>query len=211
VLGWRVYSSSGGAGTPLLNVAALSTTQVQSNIVTNQGTLLAFPVATTAVQVLIYGAGQAEPGVDQSGVQTALPSVGANTSADYSIFCPNQGTWDTQKSVDFMRPQGILDPAGVLVTPTGYRMPLYPGTSQSVALLAYMVMQSTVYVCTVAGTTASTFIGGSAFNRTKGVTTTDGTVTWTSKGQGGLINLRLSNMTGSAAIPTAQEMDFFQQ
>lgn len=210
IIAWRVYSSSGGAGTPLLNVAANSTTQVQSSFVTTQGTLLAFPIATTAVQVLIYGAGQAEPTFDQTGIQLVLPSVGANTAVDYFIRVPNQGGWDTQKNVNMMRPQGIADPAGLTVMVQGCSMPLYPGTSQSVALQAYMVMNSTLYICSAAGTTASTFIGGPAFNRTKAATTTDGTVTWLSLGQASLIRLRFINASGGALTPIAQEMDFFQ-
>jgi len=211
VVAWRVYSSSGGAGTPLLNAAANSTTQTQSNFVTTQGTLAAFPVATTAVQVLIYGAGQAEPAIGQSGIQLPLPSVGANTSADYFIIVPNQtGQFETQKSVQMMKPQGIPDGVGIVGTIVGFQMPLYPGTSQSVSLAAYMVMNSFLFVCTAAGTTASTFIGGPAFATAKNATTTDGTVTWTCLGKAGLINLRFVNGAGSAAAPSAQEMDFFQ-
>ena len=211
VIAWRVYSSSGGAGSALLNVAANSTTQVQSNFTTTQGVLLAFPVATTSVQVLIYGAGQAEPTVDQSGIQLTLPTVAANSAVDYFIRVPNTaGNFDTQKLVQLMRPQGIADPAGILVIPQGFSQPLYPGTSQSVSLGVYMFLAYTLFLCTASGTTASTFIGGAAFNKTKASTTTDGTVTWTSLGEQGLIRLRLINASGSGAIPIAQEMDFFQ-
>jgi hypothetical protein len=211
VIGWRVYSSSGGAGTALLNTTALSTTQVQSSFVTTQGTLLGFPVATTAVQVLIYGTGQAEPGVGNSGVQTALPSVGANTSVDYFIIVPNAaGQFDTQHQVAVMKPQGIPDGTGLSMNVIGFQAPLYPGTSQSVSLLAYMTMNSYLFICTAAGTTAATFIGGPAFATAKGATTTDGTVTWTCLGKAGLINLRYVNGSGSAAAPAAQEMDFLQ-
>lgn len=210
VIGWRVYSSSGGAGTPLLNTAALSTTQVQSSFLTTQGTLAAFPVATTAVQVLIYGTGQAEPSYDQSGIQAPLPSVGANGSADYYFRVPNSGSlWRTQKDPQYMRPQGIADPAGINEGNIDVVSPLYPGTSQAVSLGAYMSMNGYLYLCTTAGTTAATFIGGAAFNQTKGSTTTDGTVTWTSYGKAILIRMRISNSSGSAAISVAQEYDFF--
>jgi len=208
---WRVYSSSGAAGSALLNTAALSTTQVQSNFVTTQGTLLAFPIATTAVQVLIYGTGQAEPTFNGSGIQQPLPSVGANTAVDYFIIVPNtSSTWNTQPSTNWMRPQGIPDGVGISASVVGYQMPLYPGTSASVSLGAYMILNSFLFVCTTAGTTASTFIGFSAFATAKLGTTTDGTVVWTSLGKAGLINLRFSNASGSAAAPVAQEMDFFQ-
>lgn len=210
VIGWRVYSSSGGAGSALLNVAANSTTQVQSNLVTTQGTLLGFPVATTAVQVLIYGAGQAEPVFDQGGIQLAFPSVPANTSVDYFFRVPNSGTlWRTQKDPQFMRPQGIPDPAGIGLGQVDVVAPLYPGTSQSVLVGAYMVMNGYLFTASVAGTTASTFIGGPAFNLAKNSTTTDGTVTWVSLGKAILIRLRLNNASASPAIPIAQEYDFF--
>lgn len=210
VIGWRVYSSSGGAGSALLNVAANSTTQVQQNFSTTQGTLAGFAVATTAVQVLIYGAGQAEPSIDRSGIQTALPSVAANTAVDYFIRVPNSGsTWRTQKDPQFMRPQGIADPTGISIGAGDVVATLYPGTSQSVAAGAYMVMNGTLFICSTAGTTAATFIGGAAFNQAVAVTTTDGTVTWTSYGKSILLRLRISNASGAAAIPTAQEYDFF--
>jgi hypothetical protein len=211
VIGWRVYSSSGAAGSALLNTAPTSTTQVQSNIVTTQGTLLAFPIATTSVQVLIYGTGQAEPAFNNSGIQQPLPSVGANTTSDYYIIVPNAGSmFGTQPSTNWMRPQGIPDGTGITATMIGYQMPLYPGTSASVSVGAYMILNSYLFVCTTAGTTASTFIGFSAFTTTRLGTTTDGTVTWTCLSKAGLINLRFSNASGSAAAPVAQEMDFFQ-
>jgi hypothetical protein len=212
VIGWRVYSSSGGAGTELLNTAALSTTQVQSNIVTTQGTLLAFPVATTAVQVLIYGTGQAIPTYDQSGIQSPLPSVAASTTVDYYIRVPNAGgLWKPQKQVNFMRPQYAAEATGIEIGNVDCAPLLYPGVNTSVALGVYMVMANTLYLATATGTTATTFIGGAAFNQTKGATTTDGTVTWTSYGKATLIRVHISNSSASAAIPTAQEYDFFEQ
>lgn len=210
VIGWRVYSSSGAAGSPLLQTAANSTTQVQQNFTTTQGTLLGFPVATTTVVILIYGTGQAEPASDNSGNQIALPTVGANTSVDYYFEIPNSGgQWRTQKDPQFMRPQGLADPAGISLGQADVVAPLYPGTSQSVAANAYMVMNSTLYICTVAGTTAATFIGGAAFNQAKGATTTDGTVTWSSEGKAILIRVRITNSSGSGAAALAQEYDFF--
>ena len=210
VLGWRVYSSSGAAGSALLNVAANSTTQVQSNIVTQQGTLLAFPVATATVVVLIYGTGQAEPGTDLSGIQQALQSVGANTSTDYYFRIPNSSSkWRMQFTPDYTRPQGLPDPTGITAGPCDVVAPLYQGTAQSVSLGAYMVMGGYLYLATTAGTTAATFIGGPAFIQSKGSTTTDGTVVWTSYGKAVLIRLRFTNGSATAQIPAAQEYDFF--
>jgi hypothetical protein len=212
VIAWRVYSSSGGAGTELLNVAAPSTTQVQQNFTTTQGVLLAFPVATTAVQVLIYGAGQAIPSFDQSGIQPPLPSVPANSTVDYYIRIPNSGGfWKSQKQVNFMRPQFAAESAGITIGNVDCTPLLYPGANTSVSLGVYMVMANTLYLCTTAGTTGNPFIGGAAFNQAKGATTTDGTVTWTSYGKQTLIRMHISNSSGSAAIPVAQEYDFFGQ
>jgi len=212
VIAWRVYSSSGGAGTELLNVAGASTTQVQQNFTTTQGILLAFPVATTSVQVLIYGAGAAIPTFDQSGVQSPLPSIAANTTVDYFLRVPNAGgLWKSQKQVNYMRPQGAAEPAGITIGNVDCTPLLYPGTSQSVALGVYMVMANVLYLCTATGTTATTFIGGAAFNQAKGATTTDGTVTWTSYGKATLIRMHISNSSGSSAVPVAQEYDFFEQ
>jgi hypothetical protein len=210
VLGWRVYSSSGAAGSALLNTAALSTTQVQSNIVTQQGTLLAFPVATATVVILIYGTGQAEPGTDLSGIQQALPSVAANTSVDYYFRIPNSSSkWKTQFQPQYSRPQGVLDPVGLTVGPCDIVAPLYQGVSATIALGAYMVMAGYLYLATTGGTTAATFIGGAAFNQAKGSTTTDNTVVWTSYGKAILIRLRFTNGSATAQIPAAQEYDFF--
>jgi len=174
--------------------------------------LLAFPIATTSVQVLIYGTGQAIPSYDQSGIQPPLPSVPANSTVDYYLRVPNAGgLWKSQKQVNFMRPQYAAEAAGIEIGNVDCAPLLYPGANTAVALGVYMVMANTLYLCTVAGTTGNPFIGGAAFNQTKGATTTDGTVTWTSYGKATLIRVHISNSSGSAAIPVAQEYDFFEQ
>ena len=212
VIGWRVYSSSGGAGSELLNVAPASTTQVQQSFQTTQGILSGFPIATAAVQVLIYGAGQAIPSYDQSGIQSPLPSVAANGTVDYYVRIPNAGgLWKPQKQVNYMRPQYATESAGITVGNVDCAPLLYPGPNVAVSLGTYMVMANTLYLCTAAGTTGNPFIGGAAFNQAKGSTTTDGTVTWTSYGKSTLIRVHFSNSSGSAAIPVAQEYDFFEQ
>ena len=212
VIAWRVYWSWGGAGTELLNVLNTSTTQAQSNFTTTQGVLLAFPVATTAVQVLIYGAGQAIPSFDQSGIQSPLPSIAANTTVDYYIRVPNAGgLWKPQKQVNYMRPQYATEATGITLGNVDCTPLLYPGPNTAVSLGVYMVMANTLYLCTTAGTTGNPFIGGAAFNQAKGSTTTDGTVTWLSYGKATLVRMHISNSSGSAAIPVAQEYDFFEQ
>lgn len=210
VIGWRVYSSA-TMGSEELQVNANSTTQVQTNFTTTQGVLKGFPIATAAVQILIYGTGATVPVTDQSGIQTALPSVGANATKNYFAVVPNSGSqWKTYKAVDFMRPDGTQEAAGISLSQLDCIQPLYPGTSQSVSAGAYMVMNGYLFVAAVGGTTAATFIGFSKFNLTKAATTTDGTVTWESLGKAALIRFLFSNASGSAATPVAQTYDIFE-
>jgi hypothetical protein len=61
-----------------------------------------------------------------------------------------------------------------------------------------------------ASTAATTFIGWSAFNLSKGSTTTDGSVTWLSYGKAGLIRFSFGNVTGTAAQVTAREYSTYQ-
>lgn len=208
-VGWRVYSA-GTTAIEQLNVVALSTTQVQQNFTTNQGVLAGFPVATTAVQVLIYGDGASVPTVDHSGVQLPLPSIAANTTADYNFVVPNTGSqWKVQKSVACMRPDGTAETAGVSLGTLDCIAPIYPGNSSSAALGSYIVLNQVLYVCTTAGTTAAS-IQPSTFNTAKGATTTDGAAVWTSLGRAILVRAHFINAAGSAKIPQAMEYDFFQ-
>lgn len=222
VIGWRVYSSSGGAGTPLLNVAAPSTTQVQQNFTTTQGVLAGFPVATTAVQVLIYGAGQGEPTLDLSGAQTALPTIPANTTLDYFFKVPNSGSrWKVQKSVEWMRPEGLAEAGGLSVGPMDCINPVYPGVNTAVSIPAsssvpngqpssYFAINGNLYVAKVAGTTAAAFIGAAAFNVSKFQTVVDGTVTWLCLGKATLVRAHFNNASGTPAAPVTQEYDLFE-
>src|ERR1700704_4895964 len=123
VLGCRVYPSSVAAGSVLLNVGANSTTQVQSNIVTTQGTLLCFPVATTSVQVLIYGAGQAEPTFNRSGIQPPLPSIAANTTAEVGLKIPE--SFSPFRSVLVEQPNANTETAGISLVAYYCRAPLW--------------------------------------------------------------------------------------
>ena len=208
VIGFRVYSA-GTTALEELNTSALSTTQVQQNFVTNQGTLLGFPIADTTVQILIYGTGAAVPVVDNSGIQPALPSVAANSTAIYDFVVPNTGSqWKVQKVVDFSRPDGTQETAGISIGQVDCISPVYPGTATVVATGAFTVLNGYLFKATVGGTTAATFIGFSKFNTTKGATTTDGTVTWTSFGKAALLRAVFSNASGSPATPVSQTYDF---
>jgi hypothetical protein len=214
VIGWRVYSSSGGAGSALLNVAANSTTQVQQNFTTTQGVIAGFAVATTAVQVLIYGAGQAEPTLDQSGIQVALPSIPASTTVDYFVVVPNNGrVWSVQDQVSYMRPQGVVETAAITIGNVDIVAPLWQaGTSYGFAAAAgaYIVVNSVGYVATVTGTTSGTIPAAfsAQASSVKGTLIVDNTQTWKSLGPAIFIRMHINNSAVSAAIPAAQEYDF---
>ena len=201
--------------TEYLVVNTTQVTQAQSTFVTSQGSLLAFPIATTPLVLKVYPTtGATVPVTGASGTQQPLPSVGANTTADYDFIVPNsEALWKIQKSVDYMRPSSTTETAGISVAGNmDCIAPVYPGTSTGVTqgVSSYMVLNGYLFWATASGTTASTFIGFGAFNITKGGTTTDGTVTWTCLGKAVLVRAHFMNATGSAAYPAVQEYDLFQ-
>jgi hypothetical protein len=149
-----------------------------------------------------------------AGIQNPLPIVPANGTADYVVVVPNTGAqWKAQKSVQFARPNGVTETPGITIDGCDCNAPVYPGTSQAVVAdytpAAYIVLNGYLYKATVAGTTASTFIGIKAFNFAKGATTIDGSVTWTSQGRAAIIRVRYANSSLVAATPVAQEYDWF--
>jgi hypothetical protein len=128
-----------------------------------------------------------------------------------------------------MKPDGIGETLDVTLNHLDFIQPVYPGASNapqggtnppvstytqaSVASGTWMVMNGYLFQATQSGTqnTAATFIGWSAFNTTKGATTTDGSVTWTSFGKAGLVRFQFGNVNASAKIPTAASYELFQQ
>jgi hypothetical protein len=213
VIGFRVYSA-GTTALEELNTSALSTTQVQQNFVTNQGTLLGFPIADTTVQILIYGTGAAVAVVDNSGIQAAFPAVAPSSTSIYDFVVPNTSSqWKVQKVVDFSRPDGTQETAGISISQVDCISPVYPGVNTAVAAGAFTVLNGYLFKATTGGTTATTFIGFSKFNTTKGATTTDGSVVWTSFGKAVLLRAVFSNATttpAGGATPVAQVYDFLQ-
>jgi hypothetical protein len=127
-----------------------------------------------------------------------------------------------------MKADGIGETLDVTLNHLDFIQPVYPGaanepqgganppsstyTQASVATGTYMVMNGYLFVATQATTsnTATTFIGWTAFNTTKGKTTTDGSVTWTCLGKAGLIRFQFGNVNASAKIPTASDYEIFQ-
>jgi hypothetical protein len=231
VIGWQIYSA-GSTGTPaqstiLLNTA--STTPAAVAIPTTAGPEIGFLVATTTVLLGAAGTGAAVPTSGTSGIQAPLPSVPANSAVDYYAVVPNSGSqWKQQKAVDYMNPDGIPETLGIVLNHLDFIQPVYPGaanepqggsnppsstyTRASVANGTYMVMNGYLFEAVQASTTstAATFIGFSAFNKSKGSTTTDGFVTWESLGKAGLVRFQFSNVSTSTSTPAARGYELFQ-
>jgi hypothetical protein len=210
-IGWRVYSGNGSTN-ELLNVAANSTTQVQQNFTTTQGTLAGFPISQTTVQVLIYGAGAAPPAIGASGIQPALPLVAANSTA--AIHPIVSRAFDSQWGVRVIRPNSLGDPTGISLEIAECIAPAWSASTAittylgaSAAKSSFLILNGVLFGCTTAGTTASTV---PSFNFTPGATTTDGTAVWTCIGYRSLLRLRFSNSSGTAQQPFSQEYDLIQ-
>lgn len=225
VVGYQVYSQ-GSTGAPLLNTAGV--VPAPQTFVTTQGSVVGFPVASTTLFLNSFGTGAGVPAIDRSGIQAALPSVPAYNagaapggSADYYFVVPNAGSqWKNYKSVGVMRPDSVVETSGISAAyPFDCQSPLYPGATPGAATYTqvavtpgtYMVMNGNLFISTLAtNSTAATFVGGAAFNVSKGTTVTDGSVTWLCLGKATLVHTRWENSTSSAATPTAQEYDLFQ-
>ena len=212
IIGWRIYEAPVSGAE--LHVVAASATPAQITFVTTEGSFAGFPIATTSAQVKIAGSGVAPQTIDNSGVQTALPSVPANSTVDYYAVAPNTGSqWKVQKSVNFMRSDGTTETAGIVLSHLDCISPEYPGVSAVVTAgpTSYFVMNGYLFEATTSGTTAATFIGYSKFTTTKGATTTDGTVVWTSYGKAALIRFLYGNVSVTAATPVAQTVELFEE
>jgi hypothetical protein len=232
VIGWQILSSnsSSAPGAVLLNIGSSDSTPAPAAISTNEGSEIGFLVATTSVLLKLAGAGAAAPSVDNSGIQNGLPSVAANSGAIYYAVVPNSASqWKQQKSVQHMNSDGIAETSGIVLNTIDFIQPVYPGASNapqggsnppvatytqvSVAPGAFMVLNGYLFEAVQAAsasTAATTFIGLSAFNFSKGSSTTDGSVTWLSRGKAGLARFQFSNVTGSAAVPAARAYELFQ-
>lgn len=185
-----------------------------TSITLGGGTLVGHALAGSgAVTISTATTITAEPPTAPS-IQNPLPLVPANGTADYIFVIPNSGSqWRNQKSVQWARPLAIAETAGIAIDGCDIISPVYPGVNTAVTAgigpTAYMSLNGYVFQATTSGTTAATFIGFSKFNTTKGATTTDGTVVWTSQGKAVLIQARFANSSATAATPVATEYDFF--
>jgi hypothetical protein len=224
--GASILLVNGAKADNVIWVAGSSFTSVAtSNMV---GTILAVASATlgggTLVGRALAGSGSvtiaaatvvtAEPLTSPS-IQNPLPLVPANGTADYVLVVPNTGSqWKVQKSVHFSRPNGTTETTGITIDGVDCISPVYPGVGVVVTAgttpASYMILNGYLFQATASGTTAATFIGFSKFNTTKGATTTDGTVVWTSFGKAAIIRARFANSSLVAATPVAQEYDWFE-
>lgn len=218
IIGWQIYSNT--SATTKLNSAGTSPATTTFN--TSSGVVTGLLLSNTTVLVTGIGTGAAVPSVDASGNQSPLPQIGPQASADYDFIVPNTASkFKVQKPVGFSRPDGTAEtPKITLSANMDCIEPLYPGatpgssayTQQSVAPGTYMVLNGTLYVATQTGSqnTAASFIGAAAFNTTKGATTTDGSVIWTSLGKACLVRAHFANVSASSTLaPVAQEYDLF--
>lgn len=143
--------------------------------------------------------------------QAAFPSIGAFSTADYYAIVPNgAGEWKVQKSVGYMRSDGLADPAGIILGGLDCLAPIYPGVGVGVVANTFMILNGYLFKAIIGGTTNPTFMGFSRFNLTKNATTSDGSVVWTSAGKAILVRFRFQNVSGSAATPTTQTYELYQ-
>ena len=127
VLGWRIYTSY-TTGTELLNTAPDTT-----NFTTSRGVIAGIALSSNTsaqVQILAIGAGAAPPAFNESGIQAPLPSILGNTTVNYYAVVPNSGSqWKQQKSVDFMKADGIGETIDVTLNHLDFIQPVYPGAA----------------------------------------------------------------------------------
>lgn len=145
---------------------------------------------------------------DWGTIQQALPSVGANSTADVQV--PLTSRFKIQGMTDYSRPQGLADPAAISIAALDVIAPVWP-TSTAVTTANYIVVNGTVFKCTTAGTTAGSIPAGLSTRPVAGNTVSDNTAVWTSQGQKGcVLRIRFANSSAGALTPTAQQYDFYQ-
>lgn len=209
IIGWNIYSGN-GAGNELLNNAAASLSVALSTQVLPNGTVMTFiPIATTSAIVKLYGTGPAAPTHNSTGIQSPLPNIAANNSADQFVFA--RRTFTPDRIVSWARPRSSADAGGLLISLMDCVAPLWASGTAMTADASYIIVNSTVFVCVIGGTTAGSIPAGLTTRPAKGTLVVDNGATWLSMGEGALVRLRWSNTTGSAGQPIAQEYDLVQE
>jgi hypothetical protein len=191
--------------------------------------ILGYTLGVTLVALRVAGTGSGVPRFDTSGIQPALPTIPANGTVDYYATIPNTGSqWHQGKSVEYMNSEGIPETEGIVLNHLDcIWLPNYPGAvpppvngeggqyqQASVAPGTLMSLNQTTFEAVQASSasTALVFIGGDAFNYSRGSQTTDGGVTWLSLG-GPMVQVRFafSNLTsGSSLTPASRIYELFQ-
>jgi hypothetical protein len=208
IIGWNIYSGN-GAGNELQNIAAASLSVALSTQTLPNGTQMTFiPIGTTSAVVKLYGTGAAPPKHNSSGIQLPLPNIGANNSAD--LFLVVRRDFRPQKEVNWIRPNSSADAGGLLVSLMDCVAPGWPQSTAVTADTNFIIVNCTVFVCVVGGTTAGSIPAGLTTRPAKGTTVVDNGATWLSLGEAALVRTRFSNTTASAGQPIAQEYDVFQ-
>lgn len=212
IIGWNLYTGATGAEKQNITNAGLGITNLATQTVTNGGvttTMTYIPIATTTVTLKVLGTGNAPPTLNTSGMNTAvLPLVATVTTGDLSIMVPPSFIPQRMTQVKF--PDGTLETAGISFVGATCIAPLWPA-STAVAVGRYVVVNSTVFQCSIAGTTAAAAAFPAAFGTSaKGGTVTDNTATWINRGKGRIVRMRYNNPTAGTLQPTAMEYDIFQ-
>ncbi len=149
---------------------------------------------------------------DWNSIQMALPSIGANTTAE--VFVPVTKRFSVKGFVDYSRPDGKTDPGAVSIAAIDCIAPAWPASTavtNAQPTPNWIVVNGTAFQCTTAGTTAGTIPAGLTTQPAAGTTVTDGTAVWTSKGQrGAVIRIRFANSSAGALTPTTQTYEFYQ-
>jgi len=235
ILGWRIYSSASSSSGFGLSPVVASTNFTVSRTAAGENQVIAgaaIGASTSTATIVVLGtttAGQV-PVVDRSGIQPALPSVTSTAPVIYYAIVPNNSSqWKQQKHVEFMKSDGVADPAGIILNNLDFIQPVYPGaslapqggsnppvatyTQVSVSPGAWMVMNGNLWqaVNLVSASTATTFIGTAAFTGiAPGSLVTDGSVIWQNFGKAGLIRMAFANSETTAAVPANQAYELFQ-
>lgn len=207
IIGWNIYTSA-TTGTEILNSAAASLSVTLSSATFPNGTTQTYiPIATTSATVKVLGAGVAMPVVNLSGVQAPLPAITTNVTADTFVKVPVP--FNIASPTLYGRPNAVADAAGIGVYSVDCIAPLW---AASTAFNAgdFIVVGNQLFFCSVAGTTGTAPNVPNFAGTAKYGTVTDNTATWTNIGRWHLLRVRISNLSGSTAQPTANEFDFWQ-
>jgi hypothetical protein len=148
-----------------------------------------------------------------SGVQGVMPTaVGAGASG--SAYVMTNSRFKPQWAVSYVCPSGTVNPAGVTVASVECIGPIWVASTTITVGLgvapadnSFAFINGCLFLCTTAGTTGT---AAPVWNFARGLTTTDGTVTWTSQGNRGLLRVVFVNASSGNAAPALQAMDFFQ-